>query len=434
MDGGILNANLIISISGLVICILGLIQVSVGFRHDRKTKRFFILFFSCLIAYVSMNLLEQLTDASPEAGMIPKIAMFLESTISSVLMLLLSGFLLDSCGIEKKRHPLLIASFVLWLIYMGLLIFTQFTTVIYYYDAGNGYHRGNWYPVLLIPPVLLMLVNLIGLIIFRKRISLKMRFAFALYLLLPMISMLIQMLFYGVYVIVLGTAIAAFFMLTYNLMDQTERFYGQQAEYEKMKVDIMMAEVRPHFIFNSLTAIRACLDEPEKAEAALNHFTKFLRSSIDVLEETECIPMAEELKTVDNYLYLAKERFGEKLTVLQEIREENFRIPSFSVQTLVENAVQHGIRGNKGGRGTLRIRSFRREGEYVIEVEDDGVGFPEETGGKEDRSHIGITNLRKRLELMCNGVLEFESEPGKGTLARIRIPGGSSQGEKTPAS
>ena len=103
MDGGILNANLIISISGLVICILGLIQVSVGFRHDRKTKRFFILFFSCLIAYVSMNLLEHLTDASPEAGMIPKIAMFLESTISSVLMLLLSGFLLDSCGIEEKK-------------------------------------------------------------------------------------------------------------------------------------------------------------------------------------------------------------------------------------------------------------------------------------------------------------------------------------------
>ena len=423
MDGGIFNTNLIISVSGLVISILGLIQVCVGFRYDRRIKRFFILLFSCMILYIGMNLLEQLTYSVPGTGAVPQIALFLESAFSSVLMLLLSGFLLDSCGIERRGHPLLIISFILWLIYMALLIFTQYTTVIYYYDSDYVYHRGDWYPVLLIPPVLLMLVNLIALIRFRNKLSVKQRVAFAIYLLLPMVSMLIQMLFYGFYVIVLGTAIAAFFMLTYNLMDQTERFYRQEAENEKLKVGILMAEVRPHFIFNSLTAIRACLDDPEKAEEALNHFTRFLRSSIDVLEETECIPVSEELKTVDNYLYLARERFGEKLKVEKEIEEESFLLPSFSVQTLVENAVQHGIRENKGGRGTLQIRCFRKGEEHVIEVEDDGVGFREEESVTEDgRSHVGLSNLRDRLKLMCNGVLEIESEPGKGTLARIRIP------------
>ena len=89
----------------------------------------------------------------------------------------------------------------------------------------------------------------------------------------------------------------------------------------------------------------------------------------------------------------------------------------------MENAVQHGIRENKGGRGTLRIRSFRKDREYVIEVEDDGTGFRGVTTGMEDEtSHVGLSNLRERLELMCKGVLEIESEPGKGTLARIRIP------------
>jgi len=423
MDGRAVNTNLIIAISGLVISGLGLIQVCVGFRYAKKTKKFFLLLFSCLIAYVGMDILGQLTEGNPNTVLISRLALFLESAFSSVLMLLLSGFLLESCGMEGKRHPLFITSLILWIVYMGLLIFTQFTTEIYYYDAGGNYQRGPWYPVLLIPPVLLMLVNLIGLIRYRKRLSEKQRFAFAIYLILPMIAMLLQMLFYGVYVIVLGSAMAASFMLTFNLMDQTERFYKQEAENEKLKAEILMAEVRPHFIFNSLTAIRACLDEPEKAEEALNHFTKFLRSSIDVLSETECIPVTQELNTVENYLYLAKERFGEKLTVIREIRDSDFMLPSFSIQTLVENAVQHGIRENKGGRGTLQIRCFRKDRTHVIEVEDDGTGFREEaTASGDDRSHIGINNLRERLRMMCDGVLEIESEAGKGTLARILIP------------
>lgn len=423
MGAGILNTNLIITSSGLAISILGLFQVCIGFRYNRKTKRFFLLLFSFIIAYIGMNLLEQLTDSIPGAGNVPKVAMFFESTFSSVLMLILSGFLLDSCGIEKKRHPLLITSVILWVIYMGLLIFTQFTTVIYYYDENNAYNRGPWYQILLIPPVLLMLVNIIALILLRKKLSPKQRLSFAAYLLLPLISMLIQMIFYGIYVIVLGTAIAAFFMLSYNLMDQTERYYRKEAENQKLKMDILVAEVRPHFIFNSLTAIRSCLDEPEKAEEALNHFTGFLRSSIDVLEETECITAAEEFRTVDHYLYLSRERFGDKLTVIREIKEDSFRLPSFSVETLVENAVRHGIRKNKGGRGTLTIRSFRKDAEYVVEVEDDGVGFSENEGHPGDEhSHVGLPNLRKRLKFMCNGRLEIESEPGKGTLARICIP------------
>ncbi len=423
MEGNSLNVNLIIGISGLVISMMGLIQVFVGFRYAGKIRRFFSVFFLILILYTGMNLLDQLVYTVPGAVTVTKIALFLESTFSSILMLLLSGFLLDSCGIEYRRHPLLITSIILWLLYMGLLIITQFTTIIYSFDANGTYHRGDWYPVLLIPPVLIMLVNLVALICFRKRLSVMQRFAFASYLVLPLISMLIQMLSYGIYVIVLGTSIAAFFMSTYNLLDQTERFYKQEMENEKLKSSILMAEVRPHFIFNSLTAIRSCLDEPDKAEKALNHFTGFLRSSIDVLKETECISIRKEMKTVENYLYLAKERFGEKLTVIQETEDVDFLLPSFAVQTLVENAIQHGIRENKGGRGTLQIRCFRDHEAYVTEVEDDGAGFREE---KEDsvngRSHVGLSNLRKRLELMCDGRLEIRNEPGKGTLARIRIP------------
>ena len=251
--------NLIISVAGLVLCILGLVQAWAGRQMEERTRRYFIAFFVILTAYVGSNLLGQFTESRQGAGwaFTTQLSIFLESTFSSLLMLLLSGFLLYSSG-EKdwKKTRLFCCSVALWFIYMILLVYTQFSETIYYIDAENVYHRGSWYPILLIPPVLIMAGNLIGLLRRRRKLSARQRLAFAVYLLLPMACMLIQMLFYGLFVIVLGTSVASFFMFTYILMDQTERFYRQEAENAKLKVDILMAQIKPHFIYNSLVAIR----------------------------------------------------------------------------------------------------------------------------------------------------------------------------------
>lgn len=200
----------------------------------------------------------------------------------------------------------------------------------------------------------------------------------------------------------------------------------ENALMAEQRIQILMAQIRPHFIYNSLTAIRSYLDEPDKAEEVLNHFADFLRGSIDVLEETGCIRADREFETVESYLYLERERFGEKLTVEKDIQDTDFFLPAFTVQTLVENAIGHGIRKSESGRGRVLIRSFQTELEHIIEVADDGVGFliekEQEKGQNMDRSHIGLSNLKQRLSLMCDGTLEIESAPGKGTLTRVRIP------------
>ena len=192
----------------------------------------------------------------------------------------------------------------------------------------------------------------------------------------------------------------------------------------QQRIKTMVSQIQPHFIYNSLTAIRATLDEPKKARELINHFSRFLRGSIDVLEETECIRVERELETVSHYLFMEKERFGDDLTVVKDIRDEGFVIPAFAIQTLAENAVNHGVRESKDGVGTVTIRTFRKGSEHIIEVCDDGAGFTENTKSREqdEHKHIGLSNLRERLYLMCGGILEIESEPGKGTLARIRIP------------
>jgi len=440
--------NLIISVAGLVLCLLGLVQAWAGRQMEERTRWYFIAFFVILTAYVGSNLLGQFAEGynGAEWAFATQLFIFLESAFSSLLMLLLSGFLLCSSGERDwKKARLFRFSRVLWIIYMILLVYTQFSKTIYYIDAENVYHRGPWYPVLLIPPVLIMAFNLIGLIRRRRKLSARQRLAFAVYLLLPMACMLIQMLFYGLFVIVLGTSVAAFFMFTYILMDQTERFYRQEAENAKLKVDVLMAQIKPHFIYNSLVAIRSYLDEPEKAEEVLDHFAGFLRGSIDVLEETGCIRASREFETVENYLYMEKERFGDDLTVVYEIGDSDFDLPPFSVQTLVENAVRHGIRESETGKGTVRIKSYRTDTEHVVEVWDDGAGFQDgayqlggagqpdteqatDTGeGNRHRTHIGLSNLQKRLSLMCGGWVEIGNE--KETVVRMKIPIKSDPGQ-----
>lgn len=197
------------------------------------------------------------------------------------------------------------------------------------------------------------------------------------------------------------------------------------------RIQVLMAQIRPHFIYNCLTAIRSYLDEPDKAEEVLDHFSSFLRGSIDVLEETGNVRAEEEFETVENYLYLERERFGEKLRVERELQDTDFSLPAFTVQILVENAVNHGVRRNPSGRGTVTIRSYRTEKEHIIEVQDNGPGFPDDEGlSEKDRAHIGLTNLKDRLALMCSGKLEIDSAPEKGTTVRVRIPKDAKRGDR----
>lgn len=210
-----------------------------------------------------------------------------------------------------------------------------------------------------------------------------------------------------------------------DMVEQNERYYKQRIENESLKSKILLAQIKPHFIYNCLTLIRSLLDEPEKAEEALNHFAGFLRGSMDMLEETVCISASREIQTVDDYLYLQKQRFGDSLRVVTDYRDTGFFLPSFTLQVLVENAVIHGIRNTAGGSGTVVIRSYEADGFHVIEVEDDGNGLPPEIRQEreqKEQTHVGLKNIERRLDLMCHGTLTIQNKTGQGTIATIRIP------------
>ena len=114
-------------------------------------------------------------------------------------------------------------------------------------------------------------------------------------------------------------------------------------------------------------------------------------------------------------------RFGKELRVEYDIAVAGFSVPPLSIQPLAENAVKHGLMPREGG-GTVTIRTRERDDAYEIAVEDDGVGYDPEALPEDDRMHIGIQNVRERLQDICRGALTIQSAPGAGTTAVIRIP------------
>ncbi|MGN0108213.1 MAG: sensor histidine kinase [Hominilimicola sp.] len=195
------------------------------------------------------------------------------------------------------------------------------------------------------------------------------------------------------------------------------------AELKNSRISIMLSQIQPHFLYNSINAIRElCRINPEQAREALGDFASYLRGNMDCLASHTPIHFSKELSHVETYLKLEKMRFGDNLNVVYDIREKDFFLPSLTVQPLVENAVKHGICENENG-GTLTLRTRKEAGNIIIEVIDDGVGFDMENPAlwEDGHSHIGIDNIRMRLQQMCGGSLTVKSSAGKGTVAVIEL-------------
>ena len=424
MNISLQTVNFSISIAGLVICIMGLSQTSISHALEKSAREWFLALFSTLTAYIAFNLIGQLTDrVTGSFAVVTQIALFLESVVSSRLTVMLTGFLLHQSGRRDwRRSGLYTFVMAIWFVYVILLVYTQFSTTIYYFDAQNVYHRGPLYPLLLVPPVLIMLANLIALWRRRKLLSKKQRLAFAVYMLVPTLAMLIQMLFYGLYLIVLGTSLAALFLFTYIHGDQAERYMQQEAENAQLRMDIMLSQIQPHFLFNSLGAIaHLCRSDPE-ARDAVNKFSRYLRHNMDSLSQTEPIPFASELEHTKAYLELEQLRFPAELDVRWDLSCTDFLLPTLTLQPLAENAVRHGIRGSSSGAGTVTISTRETPEHYEITVEDDGVGFDPAAEAADGMPHIGLTNVRERLRRVCGGELRIDSAPGEGCRATILIP------------
>ncbi|NIP58237.1 MAG: histidine kinase, partial [Gemmatimonadetes bacterium] len=182
--------------------------------------------------------------------------------------------------------------------------------------------------------------------------------------------------------------------LSYARLSRHRALRGERLrrELSDARLEALRAQLRPHFLFNTLNAVSELVHEdPEAADRMLAELGALLRASL-VDDAGETVPLERELELLDAYLAIQRRRMGDRLRVRREVDPATLGlgVPPLLLQPLAENAVRHGLAGREGG-GTLRIAARLEDGGLVVEVGDDGGGPPE--GGI--REGVGLRNTRR---------------------------------------
>ena len=194
------------------------------------------------------------------------------------------------------------------------------------------------------------------------------------------------------------------------------------------RIQIMMTQIQPHFLFNALNTIRALYaKDPPLADRTLENFSSYLRQNLESLSQTDLLPLSKEMEHTRLYAEIETLRFP-NVQVEYHIEDESFRLPALTIQPLVENAIRHGVRGR--GDGHVIVATAYKNGVHRVTIEDNGVGFDPEQQNPPEKSHIGLKNVRDRVEQMCGGTMIVKSEPGKGTAVTLLIPDPAPSGKK----
>ena len=194
----------------------------------------------------------------------------------------------------------------------------------------------------------------------------------------------------------------------------------ERALTAEQRIQIKITQIQPHFLYNTLATIRSlCLRSPETAAQTIDKFSRFLRQNLDMLDHVGLIPFSQELEHVWIYTEIEMLMFP-YIHICYDIKGEDFLLPTLSVQPLVENAIRHGVRAREVGQIDIIVRESEKG--HTITIQDNGLGFDPAVVKASDEKHIGIRNVRERLEKQCGGMLHVESQPGAGTVVTLFVP------------
>lgn len=205
------------------------------------------------------------------------------------------------------------------------------------------------------------------------------------------------------------------FLLIWNLIYFTYHYVikSRADKLDKMRLESLVKElqlktikahINPHFIFNALNSIRALVDEnPGRARTAITELSNILRSSMQA-EKQETTPLEKELNIVKDYLALEHIRFEDRLQVEYDIDDDTLDqpVPPMMLQTLVENAIKHGISKQIDG-GLVKIISDFKEDHHELIVQNTG-----KLNGTTNTDGFGLTSTNNRLKLLFGSKASFE--------------------------
>ena len=425
--------NAALELFGAVLTLVMLISCLWDGLHRSAVGKYLVLL---LLAHALMLLVDApiwllLDRPAPERVPLVKVLSFFSDAFLHI-SLVLYAYCVTAYIAERKEVSTCGAKVVavLCAVALALCLLSAFNEMYIGYDKTGQDVTGPlyWLSQLLLLSMLMPTLRLI----WKNRAALGPRgtWAFMMYGLIPVLTLPLQLFWAVTPYYLLGATCAHVLVYTMLHIEQAQRtaemerqIMAQQLTLSKSQNALVLSQIQPHFLYNALTSIyRLCDTRPEAAKEAVSDFAKYLRGNLDSISRSDLIPFDEELRHTQAYLALQELRYGEDLTVIYDIRTETFSIPPLTIEPLVENAVEHGISDLPDG-GRVTLSTAETSDGYEVRVCDNGSGFDPDTAAEDGRrSHIGISAVRSRLAILCDGTLTIESAPGQGTTAIIQIP------------
>ena len=390
----------VIDATTLLIAVLGILVVLILRNLENRWRLFCVAFFSVIVLKASASMLSRFSSVYWHNMPLQTTCDFLATLFSSAIIPLLALYILRCCSQEPRQSFLWKLILSLWGICIAAAVGDLLTRTLFAVSTQDGTEQKRWLTLVYLFFTAISLISCFVAVIRRRKQLSKLQFILILvYLLAPVSVMLLAM----------------ELML---LVDQGKRYIKQKEEIADQKVRLAVLQMRPHFIYNTMTSIYCLIEQDApKAQQVTLDFTNYLRKNFTAIAKEETIPFTEELEHTRAYLAVEQVRFKGKLFVEFDTPYTSFRLPPLTLQPIVENAVKHGIDPDLD---PLYITVRTREGKQGAEitVEDTGPGF-----GLNDNNepHIALGNIRERLEMMCNGVLTISEREGGGTVIRIII-------------
>lgn len=232
----------------------------------------------------------------------------------------------------------------------------------------------------------------------------------------------------------IGSLTKSFNVMTHRIQDLMEQNIREQEAKRKSELKALQSQINPHFLYNTLDSIIWMAEGKKNEEVVLMtaSLARLLRQSIS--NEDEVVSIGQEVEYARGYLTIQKMRYKDKMEFQIDVDPSILHIPLIKLvlQPVIENAIYHGLK-YKESKGLLMVKGFRKNGNAVLQVIDNGVGMDQETLDHIYEKHkvnyqsngVGVYNVQKRLQLYYGSEygITYESEKGVGTTATITIPG-----------
>ena len=317
MCPALMQIELISTGAAAMLVLLGLVAALIMPNSDRWSKRFFITFFSILVLYSSFTTVDMfLTSSSSDMITVLKIIYYIETLLALSLFPMLTAYLLHCCSESLIHSRLFHAAVILSGICLILMSFSPFTTWFYYFTPINQYHRGPLYSTIIVLMNSIMVLNLVGVIQRRDKLSKKHFYAYLISI-VPLTIALFIHLFVSVFMFLgFGFAICAFSMFVIIQSDQIDQNLRQRRKIANQRASIMVLQMRPHFIHNTMTSIYyLCGQDPKKAQQVTLDFNTYLRKNFTAIASEDTVPFSEELEHTRAYLAVEQAQFEDQIFV-----------------------------------------------------------------------------------------------------------------------